>query len=230
MATIAFLGHKLDLMIRGIGEELKGWTHLDKPYVAKKMILQAVWRQNELILALQAKILEMAEIEAGLQLTMNDLQKEVIAFRNTAEKVDNMDAMLKVKIPIFNQLNGMVDVHGEAITRVITKLVRQSLSLLSFKVETRSAVSESKWGLGDLIKTVNALTSTIRIFSRQVRHSTDNLDRGGSYDVKGEGEEVLVNIISQQEQRAFLQEDQVQIHLRKEVRNAPRVEGIAVES
>ena len=64
-------------MLRGIGEELKGRTHRDKPYVAKKTILHAVRRKNEEILSLQAKILDMANIEAGLQLTMNALQKEV---------------------------------------------------------------------------------------------------------------------------------------------------------
>ena len=146
MATIAVLGPELDLTLRGIGEELKGRTQLDEPYVAKKTILHAVRRQNEVILALQAKILEMAEIEAGLQLTMNDLQKEVGAFRKTAEKVDDMDAMLKVKIPILDQLNETVDVHGEAIARVSTELGRQSSSLSSFKGETRSAVSEAKRG------------------------------------------------------------------------------------
>ena len=45
--------------------------------MAKKTILHAVWRQNEVILALQAKILYMAKIEARLQITMNALQKEV---------------------------------------------------------------------------------------------------------------------------------------------------------
>ena len=65
------------MTLRGIGEELKGRIHLDKPYVAKKMILHAVWRQNEVILALQVKILDMAKIEAGLQITMNALKKEV---------------------------------------------------------------------------------------------------------------------------------------------------------
>ena len=112
IATIAVLGLKLDLMLRGIGKDLKDWTHLDEPYVVRKMILHAVRRQNELILDLQAKILEMVEIEARFQLTMNDLQKEVGAFRKTAKKVDNMDAMLKVKIPILNQLNETVDMHG----------------------------------------------------------------------------------------------------------------------
>ena len=65
------------------------------------------------------------------------------------------------------------------------------------------------------------------------------------YDIKGEGKEDLTEIISQQEQQAFSQEDnakhveesaerhfleqkRVQIHLREEVRNAPRVEGTAV--
>ena len=51
------LGLERNLTLRGIGEELKGQTHLDKPYVAKKMILHVVRRQNEVILALQAKIL-----------------------------------------------------------------------------------------------------------------------------------------------------------------------------
>ena len=36
-------------------------------------------------------------------------------FQKTAEKVNDMDAMLKVKIPILNQLNKTVDVHEEAI-------------------------------------------------------------------------------------------------------------------
>ena len=48
--------------------------------MAKKTILNAVRRKNEVILALQAKILEMAEIEAEIQITMNDLQKEFGAF------------------------------------------------------------------------------------------------------------------------------------------------------
>ena len=52
-------------MLRGIGEELKGWTHMDKPYVAKKTILHAVRRQNELILALQAKISYALQKEVG---------------------------------------------------------------------------------------------------------------------------------------------------------------------
>ena len=123
MATIAVLGLELDLTLRGIGEELKGRTHLDKPYVSKNTILHAVRRQNEVILALQAKILQMADIEAGLQLAMNNLQKEVRAFRKTAEKVKDMNVMIKVKIPILNQLNETVDVHREAIARVSAYLV-----------------------------------------------------------------------------------------------------------
>ena len=80
------LGLELDLTLRGIEEELKGRTHLDEPYVAKKTILYAVRQQNEVILALQAKILDMAKIEAGLQLTMNALQKEVGASKYRACK------------------------------------------------------------------------------------------------------------------------------------------------
>ena len=71
------LGLEQGLKLLGIGEELKGRTHLEKPYVVKKTILHIVRRQNEAILALQVKILYMAKIEAGLQLTMNALQKEV---------------------------------------------------------------------------------------------------------------------------------------------------------
>ena len=109
---------------------------------------------------------------------MNDLQKEVRAFRKTDKKVDDMDAMLKVKIPILDHLNETVDVHGEAIARVSTELARQSSSLSLFKVETRSAISKSKRGLGNLTKTGKALPNTIRISSRQVRHSVDNDDEG----------------------------------------------------
>ena len=49
-----------------------------------------------------------------------------------------------------------------------------------------------------------------------MRHSADDDGRGRSYDVKGEGKEVLADIISQKEQQAFLQED-----------NAKRVEESA---
>ena len=79
LATIAILYLDLDLTLRGIGGELKGRTHLDEPCVAKKTILHAVRRQNEVILDLQAKILDMENIGAGLQLTVNALQKGVRA-------------------------------------------------------------------------------------------------------------------------------------------------------
>ena len=52
--------------------------------MAKKTILHAVWWKNEVIPALQAKILGMAKIEAGLQLTMNALQKKVGASKYRA--------------------------------------------------------------------------------------------------------------------------------------------------
>ena len=102
--------------------------------------------------------------------------------------------------------------------------------------------------MGDLTKTAKALPSTIRISSRQGRHNTDSDDGGSSYNVEGEGESkgVLDAIISKQEQRVFLQEDnakrveesaerqfpeqkRVQIHLREEVSNSPRAERTAVE-
>ena len=56
---------------------LKGQTHLEKLYVAKKIILHAVRRKNGVILALQAKILDMEKIETGLQLAMKSLQKDI---------------------------------------------------------------------------------------------------------------------------------------------------------
>ena len=79
-----------------------------------------------------------------------------------------------------------------------------------------------------------------------MRHNAGNDDGGSSYNVEGKGEEVLAEIISQTEQRDFLQEDNakrveesaerqfsehkwVQIHLREEVRNAPKVEVTSVE-
>ena len=130
--------------------------------------------------------------------------------------------------------------------RLSTDLVRQSSSLSSFKGETSSAIFESKRGLGDHTKTTKALPSTIRIPSRQVRNNADNDDGGVSYDVegKGKGKEAIADIISEQEQQAFLQEDnakrveesaerqfsekkRVQIHLREKFRNAPILEGTA---
>ena len=61
MATIAVLGLELDLTLQGIGEELKGRTHLEEPYVTKKTVLHAVRQKNEVILALQANILDISE-------------------------------------------------------------------------------------------------------------------------------------------------------------------------
>ena len=72
------------MTLQSIGEEIKGRNHLDKPYVAKKTILHAVFQKNEVILALQAKILDMAKIEARLQITMNALQKEAGASKYRA--------------------------------------------------------------------------------------------------------------------------------------------------
>ena len=63
--------------------------------------------------------------------------------------------------------------------------------------------------MGDLTKTAKALPSTIRISFRYVRHNSDSDYGGSSYAVKGEGEEVLAYIISQQEQQVFLQVDNV---------------------
>ena len=97
--------------------------------------------------------------------------------------------------------------------------------------------------MGDHTKTTKALPSTILISSRQVRHNADNDDGGVSYDVegKGKGKEAIADIISEQEQQAFLQEDNakrveesaerqfleqklVQIHLMEEVRKVGKLE------
>ena len=95
MANIAVLGLEMVLTLRVIWEEIKGHNYLDKPYVAKKTILHAVQWQNEVILALQAKILDMAKSEAGLQLIMDALQKEA-----GASKYRDCEAVL---VPIILQ-------------------------------------------------------------------------------------------------------------------------------
>ena len=73
------------------------------------------------------------------------------------------------------------------LEQLSTELVRQLSSLSSFKGETRSVISDSKQGLGDLTKIAKALPSTIRISSKQVRHNAENDKGGSSYSVKGEG-------------------------------------------
>ena len=40
-----------------------------------------------------------------------------------------------------------------------------------------------------------------------MRHNADSDNGGSSYEVEGKGEEFLADIIYQQEQQAFLQED-----------------------
>ena len=66
METIAVLGLEMNLTLRGIGEELKVQTHLDKPCVAKKTILHTVRRQNEVILTCRRRYIYALQKEVGV--------------------------------------------------------------------------------------------------------------------------------------------------------------------
>lgn len=201
------LGPELDLTLRGIGEELKGRTQLDEPYVDKKTILRALREQNQVIMAMQTKILEMVEVEAGLQRTVDSLQEEVSSFRKTTEKVEEIDALLKVKIPLVDKMNETIEVHGQAIAQVRKDVSEQASALSSFKSETRSALAETKSDLMDVSRAVEEMPNTIRISSTQVRHSADEMGESSAHGPDDEGQELLADIIAQHEQRAFLHEE-----------------------
>ncbi len=205
MALVA-LGPELDIFLRGIGEDLKGKTILDEPYVDKKTIIRAVSEQNKVILALQTQILQMLDVERGMQRKIDMMQEKVTYLEKYTEKVDNIECILREKVPLVDKIDDTVKEHDAAIGRVFSKVKENHQALSTFKVETRGGLSENREGLKKLKKEVESMPEEIMISSRQVTHSIDD-EKIAVNTAPDDGKELLVDIIAQQEQHAYVQDE-----------------------
>ena len=212
--TAVILGPELDNYLRKIGEELKGKTQLEEPYVDKRTIVHAVRTQNKVILALQGRIHQMEEVEKGLQKNVNYLLQKVEYFEKYTKKVTEIEDLLSEKIPLLDKICTEVQKHDISINRLETKISEQITSLSSFKNETETALSKTDKDLNELQDAVDLMPETIMISSKQVEHNVDDETFDGINDtVKDENStpQCLVDIIAQQKQRSTSQNKNIKM-------------------
>lgn len=206
----AVLGPELDLFLRGIGQELKGKTQLEEPHVDKRTIIRAVREQNNVIITLQERILRMKEIEEGMQKTLDLLQEKVTYFETYTKKVDKIEEILSVKIPLVDKMNEVIQDHDTAIDCISFKVKEQTNLLSTFKSETQSTILQTKNRIENICVAIDEMPQTIMISTRQVKHliydEIEGQDNNASYN---SNEELLEDIITQQEQRTFVQDKSI---------------------
>ncbi len=210
--TAAILGPELDHYLRNIGEELKGKTQLEEPYVDKRTIVHAVREQNKVILTLQGRILQMEEIEKGMQKNIDYLLQRVEYFEKYTKKVDEIDDLLSEKIPLLDKIYTEVQRHDTSIDRLETKISEQITSLSSFKNETQTALSKTDKELNELQDVVDLMPETIIISSKQVEHNVDDETfdgTNGTVEDENSTPQCLVDIIAQQKQRSISQNENI---------------------
>lgn len=113
------LGPELDLFLKGLGDDLKGRTQLDEPYVDKKTIVRSVREQNNVLLVFQQRILELEEKEKAFLATVNALQDRVCHLERYTEKVDRIEDTLeawKEKIALVDDIADKVQVSSFCLT------------------------------------------------------------------------------------------------------------------
>ena len=201
------LGPETDLFLRGIGEDLKGKTILEEPYVDRKTIVRAVSEQNKVILALQSQLLQMREVEKGMQQKLEMIQDKVTFLEKYTDKVDSIEGILREKVPVLDKVNEVVKEHDVVLHRVSTKVKENSQALTAFKVEARGSISQNRESLKILRTEVESMPEKIVISSRQVTHSLKDEKIDVNVTRDGDDKEVLANIIAQQEQHAFVQDE-----------------------
>ena len=196
------LGPELDLFLREIGEDLRGKTILEEPYVDRKTILRALKEQNKVILALQQHILEMKDVEERMQEKLERMEEKVISLEKYSSKVDKM-------VPFVERLNENVNDHVGAIVQISTKLKENEQSLAAFETETKGA----RDSLSKLQKDLDNMPETICISSRQVTHSIIDekmMDENCSEIPEEENtKKFLIDIIAERERHVLLQEKQL---------------------
>jgi hypothetical protein len=204
------LGPELDVFLRGIGEDLKGKTILEEPYVEKKTIVRAVSEQNKVILALQAQFLQMQEIERVMQRKLEMMQEKVTYLEKYTEKVDDIEGILREKIPLVDKIDEVVKEHDAALDQVSIKLNESTQAFSAFKIEARGGISKNRDDLRVLRTEVDSMPENIIISSRQVTHSVNDEKPVVNTTLVDDGKELLVDIIAQQEQHAYVQDETIQ--------------------
>jgi hypothetical protein len=202
------LGPELDHFLRGIGDDLKGKTILEEPHVDKKTIVRAVSEQNKVILALQSQILRMKEIEQTMQQQLSIMQDKVTGLEKYTRKVDDIEGIMREKIPLVDKIDRRVKDHSMVIEEISSKVKGNSQALTTFRTEVIGICAENRDDLKKLRENVDGMSETIIITSRQVTHSFN--DEAMEEKILEEGKERLVNIIAQQEQHACVQDENVQ--------------------
>ena len=197
------LGPELDMFLREIGEDLKGKTKVN--YVDQETIIRACSAQNKVILTMQEQILRMQEVERGMQRALRALEEKVNYFENYTKKVDVIEEVLADKIPLLDKMNEVVKEHDAAIERHETNLKKNEAAFDAFRNDTKSKLLETTQDVTNIRSKINLLPKTIVISSRQVTHSAE--DEGSTVKSVTGGKHLLVDIISQQEQHAYIQDE-----------------------
>ncbi len=192
------LGPELALFLRGIGEDLKGKTILEEPYVDRKTIVRAVSEQNKVILALQSQVIQMRETEERMQHQLEMMQEKVTCLEKYTGKVDSIEAILSEKLPQLQKLDEKVKEHDGCIEQITT--------------ETRGVLSQNCDDLNHLRKELKSMPEMIVISTRQVTHS--NRVEASGIDISSNNsdvdhKELLADIIQTQDKRALLNDRQI---------------------
>lgn len=200
------LGPELDVHLRGIGEDLKGKTILEEPYVDKKTIVHAVSEQNKVILALQTQVLQMQELEKAMQVKMSMMQDKLTYFEKYTEKVDVIEGILREKIPVVDKLDERVEEHSTYIENMSVEVKENAHDVNVFKDDTRDSFADVRKGIEALREDIELLPDSIIISSRQVTHSLKDEKGFSGSTPNSHSNDILADIIAQQEQHAFVQD------------------------
>ena len=196
------LGPELDGFLRGVGDNLKGKTKVN--YVDQDTLIHACSAQNKVILLLQEQMLRMQEVERGMQRTLSTLEGKVTYFEKYTKKIDDIEDVLMEKMPLVDKMNEVVKGHNVTIERHVTDFMEHVTEFDTFRDDTKSKMSRTTQDITKMRSQLNLLPKTIVISSRQVTHSIDD---EGTNEPAPDGKELLVDVIAQQEQHTYLQDE-----------------------
>ena len=199
------LGPELDVYLRGIGDELKGKTKVN--YVDQETIIHACAAQNKVILLLQEQMLKSQEIERSMQRNLSELQDKVSYFEKYTKKVDSIEDVLMEKIPLVDKMNEVMKEHNIVIERHETEFREHITQFDTFRDNIETKISQTTQDLTKVQTQIKVLPKTIVISSRQVTHSLE--DEGSITKPAPDGKELLADVIAQQEQHAYLQDESI---------------------
>ncbi len=196
------LGPDINTFLLGIGEELKGKP---KPnYVDTDTIVRALSAQNQVILLLQERLRDFEKMKEQISV----LEEKVEYCEGYTRKVDDIENVLADKIPLLDEIDGVVKLHESCIDRHEMQLQEQASAFDEFKCDVRKQATQTAQDISNVRSKVNLLPKTIVISSRQVTHSVeDEMGVAPPPVAKTGKEDLLVDIIAQQEQHAYVQDE-----------------------